>query len=404
MALALEVQQHDHEDQDDEQVVPALLESIHEARKFLAREPFELVAGGVAVDLGEQADIIQDRRDGRGQRDIGVTGVHELRHHERGGAQHRRRQHGAGGCAGFDRGGIGRREAGLLHRRDGHGARGQHVGDDAAADGAEQPAGEDANLRSAAAERPAHRESNVDEEFSGAGHHQRGAEHQKADHGVGEGLNRNAEQALARQHVIGGGLLKGRLRAAERPEPFGVGEQWIEREREHAQQQAPAAGAPQRFHQYDPHHEAGRDHVLRRALEFPARLRRLADVHHQPDRRAERQQEQDNVVPGNAVEARLAGSGKDQEGERQHQCDQQIEIFGIELGIIEKELQRELLVDAQQDRHRGRDDQRPAPAALQGADARNLRFLHVGGCCEMRIGELDLDGLPRITAEQRRCI
>jgi hypothetical protein len=41
---------------------------------------------------------------------------------------------------------------------------------------------------------------------------------------------------------------------------------------------------------------------------------------------------------------------------------------------------------------------------LQGADAGNLRFLHVGGCCEMRIGELDLDGLPRITAEQRRCI
>jgi hypothetical protein len=202
--------------------------------------------------------------------------------------------------------------------------------------------------------------------------------------------------------VVGGGLFKGRLRAAERPEPFGVGEQWIEREREHAQQQAPAAGAPQRFHQDGPHHEAGCDHVLRGAVEFPARLRRLADIHHQPDRRAERQQEQDNVIPGNAVEARLVGSGKDQEGEWQHQCDQQIKVFGVELGITDKELQRELLVDAQQDCHCSRDDQHPAPAAVQGADARNLRLLHVGGRCEMRIGELDLDGLPRITAEQRR--
>ena len=33
--------------------------------------------------------------------------------------------------------------------------------------------------------------------FPGAGHHQRGAEHQKADHGVGERLDRNAEQAFA---------------------------------------------------------------------------------------------------------------------------------------------------------------------------------------------------------------
>ena len=51
----------------------------------------------------------------------------------------------------------------------------------------------------------------IDEELAGAGHHQRGAEHQKADHGVGERLDRNAEQAFARQHVIGGRLFEGRV-------------------------------------------------------------------------------------------------------------------------------------------------------------------------------------------------
>ncbi len=70
--------------------------------------------------------------------------------------------------------------------------------------------------------------ADVDEEFSGAGHHQRGAEHQEADHRVGERLDRNAEQAFARQHVIGGGLFERRLRAAERPKPFGIGEQRID--------------------------------------------------------------------------------------------------------------------------------------------------------------------------------
>jgi hypothetical protein len=40
-------------------------------------------------------------------------------------------------------------------------------------------------------------ECDVDEELAGAGHHQCGAEHQKADHGVGERLDWYAEQALA---------------------------------------------------------------------------------------------------------------------------------------------------------------------------------------------------------------
>ncbi len=221
--------------------------------------------------------------------------------------------------------------------------------------------------------------------FAGARHHQRGAEHQKADHGVGKGLDRNAEQAFAREHVIGRRLFERRLRAAERSQPTRVGEQRIHRKRQHAEQQAPAAGAPQRLHQHHPHDEAGHDHVRRRAAEFPAGFRRLADAAHQQDGAGERRDEQQDVIPGNSVERRALGSRKDQERERQHQRDQEIEIFGVELGVADEETQRELLVDAQEDGDRGRDHQRPAPGPSQRAHARDFGFLHVG----MRVVELN---------------
>ncbi len=53
----------------------------------------------------------------------------------------------------------------------------------------------------------------------GAGHHERGAEDEKADHRLGERLERDAEETLDREHVIGARLLGRRLRAFERPEP-----------------------------------------------------------------------------------------------------------------------------------------------------------------------------------------
>ena len=87
------------------------------------------------------------------------------------------------------------------------------------------------DLGGAAAERAAQRERQIDEELARAGHHQRGAEHQEADHRVGEGLDRNAEHALVRERVIGGRLLERRLLAAQRPEPARIGEQRIDRER-----------------------------------------------------------------------------------------------------------------------------------------------------------------------------
>ena len=248
-----------------------------------------------------------------------------------------------------------------------------------------RPRGKDADLRGAAAEGAAQRKGDVDEEFSGARHHQRGAEHQKADHGVGKGLDRNAEQAFARQHVIGRRLFERRLRAAERSEPLRVGKQRINRKRQHAEQQAPAAGAPQRLHQHRPHDEAGDDDGRRRAAEFPAGFRRLADAAHQEDGAGKGDDEKQDVIPGNSIERRALGSRKDQERERQHQRDQEIEILGVELRVAEEEAQRELLVDAQQDGYRGCNHQRPAPRPAQCSHPRDFGFLHVG----MRVVELN---------------
>ena len=152
VALALEIQQHHDQQRDDEDVVPAVLDRIHDLRQFGARNALQSVARGIGIHLHEQADIIQHRRNDRGESNVGVADVEELCDHERGRAHHRRRQYRAGRRAGLDRGGIGGAEAALLHHGNGHGAGGQHVGDDRAGHHAEQAAGKDAHLRRAAAE------------------------------------------------------------------------------------------------------------------------------------------------------------------------------------------------------------------------------------------------------------
>ncbi|MGY3081437.1 hypothetical protein ACVWZZ_007845 [Bradyrhizobium sp. LM6.10] len=156
--------------------------------------------------------------------------------------------------------------------------------------------------------------------------------------------------------------------------------------------QAPAAGAAQRLHQHHPHHEAGGDDAVRRAAEFPAGLRGLAHVRHQQQRGGKGHDEAEKVIPGNAVERRALGPREDQERERQHQRDQEIEVLRVELGVADEEAQRELLVDAEQDGRGGRGHQRPAPGAAERANARDLRFLHVAGGA-MRIVEHDPLGL-----------
>ena len=69
------------------------------------------------------------------------------------------------------------------------------------------------------------------------------------------------------------------------------------------------------------------------------------------------------------------------------QQDQQVVVFGVELRVADEEAQRELLVDAQEDGGRRRDDQQPAPDPRELAHARDLALDRRG--CGVRIVELD---------------
>ena len=134
----------------------------------------------------------------------------------------------------------------------------------------------------------------------------------------------------------------------------------------------------------------------RRAGELPAKLRRRADVQHQVAGRCDRRNEQSDVVPGHAVERCRTRRREDQERERQHAENEQVEIFGVELRVADEEAQRELLVDAEEDGRAGRDDQQPAPDAGEPAHADDFGLDRRG--LRMRIGELDLRSPPAFSA------
>jgi hypothetical protein len=188
--------------------------------------------------------------------------------------------------------------------------------------------------------------------------------------------------------VIGGGLLQRRLLAPQWSKPARIGKERVDREGQHAQQQAPAAGAAQAFHQQDPHDDAGGDHGHRRAGKLPAEFCRLAHAGHEESRCGDGREEQRCVIRGHAVERRGVRRGKDQKGEGQHAQDQHVEIFRVELRVADEEAQRELLVHAEEDRGRRRDDEQPAPKAGELAHTRDLGldWPHL----RVRISEFDL--------------
>ena len=378
MALALEVQQHDDQQGNDEGVVPAFLEGLPGAGKFVPLETLQAAARGIRIDLHEQAGIEEEGRDDGGKGDLGVGRAQELGHHESRGAHHRRRQDRARRGAGLDGPGVGGAEAGPLHGGNRHGARGEDIADDAAGHHAEQARGEDADLGGAAAERTAQREREVDEELAGAGHHEGRAEHQEPDDDIGEGLDRYAEQALRGEHVVGGGLIERRLVALERPEPRGAGEQRIDREGEDAQEQAPAARPSQRLHEHDPHQVARPDHGFGRIAELPSEFGGLADVDHQVERGDGRSHEQHDIVPGDPVDRGPGAARKDHEGEGQHAENQEVEVLRVERRESDEEAQGELLVDAEKDGDRRQCHEQPPPHAGERAGAQGLGLGRTG--------------------------
>jgi hypothetical protein len=100
-----------------------------------------------------------------------------------------------------------------------------------------------------------------------------------------------------------------------------------------------------------------------------ASIGRLADVEHEVQRRDGGADKKHDVVPGKSGHRCFRASREDQEGERQHAGDQEVEVLGVELREADEKAQRELLVDAEENRDAGQDDERPAPRPRQRPQA-----------------------------------
>jgi hypothetical protein len=242
------VQEHQHPDQEHEHhdEVPTFLERLTQARQLRARQSGQIVARGGGVDLHEQPEEIQERGNDRGDGDLYVGHFQEGRHDEGGGAHDRWHQHAARGGAGLDPAGIGARETGAAHGRNGHYPGGQDVGDDAAAHRAHQAAGEDRHLSRAAADVAQKREGQIEEELAAAGVLQGDAEDQEPDHQVAEGAHGDAEDALLAHGMEHRRIGQARL-LAEQDAGQRLGVERVERDDRNDRQQGHAAGAPRRL-------------------------------------------------------------------------------------------------------------------------------------------------------------
>ncbi len=243
--------QHPYQQQEDSDEIPAFLQRLLEAGHFRGRQALEPVARRIGVDLHEQAVIVQHGRNHRGDRHIAVRNLEEQRHDERGRAHDRRHKDAACGCAGLDAAGIGRPEAHTLHRRNGHHAGGQHVGDDAAAHRAHQAAGEDGDLGRPAADVSEQREGKIEEEGTAPGMLQGDAEDQEADDQRSEGAHRDAEDGLvAHRHAIAD--LGPVRRIGEQDSGQLIGDERIDREQGHDHEDRDATGAARRVEHESP--------------------------------------------------------------------------------------------------------------------------------------------------------
>ena len=148
---------------------------------------------GLEVHRHEHREEVEHRRDQRRGRDVQVGDAEELRHHEGGGAHDRRHDLAAGRRHRLDRAGERRPIADLAHQGDREGAGGHHVGDRAAGDGAEQPAGDAGDLGRPADLVAGQRQREVHEQLAGAGALDQRAEDDEQDHVGCRDAGRDAE-------------------------------------------------------------------------------------------------------------------------------------------------------------------------------------------------------------------
>ncbi len=163
-------------------------------RGFFAADTESL---GLVVDHHKDAEEIHERRKDGHQHDLGVGDAGELRHDEAARPHDGRHEHTADGCGRLDTARHMGAEARLLHHGDGKGAGGHRIGDGAARDGAEQPAGDDGHL-SRSADLVAHRgQREIDEKALGAARFEKRPEDHEQDHVGGQHVGHDPEHAVA---------------------------------------------------------------------------------------------------------------------------------------------------------------------------------------------------------------
>ena len=199
----LRVDQRNDEKDDRHQEVPAGFQHARERRHLGGIHPADAMLGGFEINVDEQAGVIEDRRDGRGDADRSVGDLQELRHDEGGGAHHRRHELPAGRADRFDRRGAVWREPRLDHSRNGDDADREHVRHRAARDHAEQRRADHRDLGGAAAESPHSRHGEIGEEIRAAGARQHLAEDGVGDHHQNGDLKDRADHAVHVEADVG---------------------------------------------------------------------------------------------------------------------------------------------------------------------------------------------------------
>ena len=148
-------------------------------------------------------DIVEDRRNRGGQRNLRIGNLQIFRDKKRRGPHHRRHDLSAGGSDRFDRRRHGRRIARLLHHRNRKRAVDDHVGHGAAADVAEQTRRDDGDLRLAAAKSSHQRQRKIAEKLGAADDVKHFAENNEDQNDADADLEGLAEDSVGIEIKIG---------------------------------------------------------------------------------------------------------------------------------------------------------------------------------------------------------
>ncbi len=323
------------------------------------------------MDGAVDREVVEQRRNDRGQRDRRVRHAHELGHHERHRTHHRRHDCPAHCRRRFHTAGKRSAVAELLHHRNRERAGGEHVGDAAARHRAEQARRHYGRLCRPADSMAEHRKREPREERTGAGGLQQPAEQQEQHHVLRHHQHRNAEDAT----VADEDRLQERLDAHRRTIEHArkaISEQRVHDEDGRQHDQRPAHGTPHRLDDDHDQHQRGdrvdRAHVDDALLPGLDRGEKVAE-----DPQARGHQQQVDGAPGvqRFVPAPAQREEQEQQRQRQAQVHRQIDDVGRRPIDADVEMEQHQIARQQHDEPAQHGRQRMRSATQQRAEGRH---------------------------------